>query len=214
MADLTTYEGLKAAVADWLGRDDLASQIPVFIALAENRMNRELRLRVMEHAAELGVETGEASVRLPWKREPGDWDVFLEMRDLAWQSADGMRSNLAYAPPDLHAVTRAAGRPRQYTIIGRDLKLLPAPDAAGTLILTYYAEIPPLGDAQPDNEVLLTAPDLYLYGALVESGPYTRSSAPLETWTQYYAAARQKLEANERRARFTSNLAMRPARRF
>ena len=56
-------------------------------------------------------------------------------------------------------------------------------------------------------------PDLYLYGTLVESGPFTRSSAPLEIWTEYYTAARQKAEANEVRARFTSNLQMRPARR-
>ena len=214
MADITTYDGLKAAVADWLGRDDLTDQIPVFIRLAENRLNRELRLRVMEHVATLDVDAGENRVRLPWKREPGDWDVFLEMRDLIWQSADGTKRNLTYMPPDLYDVSRATGLPRQYTIIGRELHLVPSPDAPGTLRLTYYAEIPPLGSSQTDNEVLLTAPDLYLYGALVESGPYTRASAPLETWTQYYAAARDKLEAAERRARFTSNLRMKLTRRI
>ena len=212
--DLTTSAGLCAAVADWLGRDDLEAQIPAFIRMAENRMNRELRLRVMERVATLGVDAGQDRVRLPWKREPGDWDVFMEMRDIVWQSADGQRTDLSYSPPDGYAVTRAAGRPRQYTIIGRELCLLPVPDAAGTLRLTYYAEIPPLSSEQEDNEVLLTAPDLYLYGALVETGPYTRSSAPLETWAEYYAAARQKLEAAEQRARFTSNLTMRPARRI
>ena len=45
MADLTTYAGLQAAVADWLGRDDLTERLPVFIALCEKRMDRELRLR-------------------------------------------------------------------------------------------------------------------------------------------------------------------------
>ena len=215
MADLTTYAGLQAAVADWLGRDDLTKQIPVFIALCEKRMNRELRLRCMERRAETEVLKGQSAVPLPWRRERGNWDVFMEMRDLVWKDADGsIIRNLHYMPVDDYAAGKMPeGLPTQYTIVGRDLFLVPAPAANGTLRLTYYAEIPPLGEDQPDNEVLLNFPDLYLYGTLVESGPFTRSSAPLEIWTEYYTAARQKAEANEVRARFTSNLQMRPARR-
>ena len=214
MADLTSYAGLCEAVADYLGRDDLTDRIPVFIALAEKRMNRELRLRVMERRAQTDVPAGQRAVTLPWRREPGNWDVFLEMRDLTWQDRDGGTVNLCYVPPDAYGQRREPGRPRGYTIIGREAFLLPAPDRDGTLLLTYYAEIAPLGEKQPDNDVLLTAPDLYLYGALVESGPFTRGSAPLEMWTQYYAAARQKAESAEQRARFTANITMRPARRI
>lgn len=214
MADLTTYNGLCDAVADYLGRDDMTERIPTFISLAERRMNRELRLRVMERRAETDVLSGQSAVPLPWRRQAGNWDVFLEMRDLTWQDKDGQTVNLCYFPPDTYGQSRAAGRPEGYTIIGRDLFLLPAPDAAGKLYLTYYAEIEPLGGSQPDNAVLLMFPDLYLYGALVESGPFTRGSVPLETWTQYYSAARQKAEANEQRARFTANITMRPVRRI
>lgn len=212
--DLTTYTGLQAAIADYLGRDDLTEQIPIFIALAEKRMNRELRLRCMETRADLAVTGGTNSVSLPWQRTEGDWDVFMEARDLVWLDDGGtVTRNLRYMPVDDYAVGNAfAGVPSQYTIIGHDLYLIPAPIANGTLRLTYYGEIPPLGASQTTNEVLAQFPDLYLYAALVESGPYTRSSAPLETWTQYYSAAKVKAEANEVRARFTSNLAMRPAR--
>ena len=214
MADLTTYKGLCEAVADYLGRDDMTERIPTFISLAELRMNRELRLRVMERRAELEVLAGQRSVPLPWRRQAGKWDVFLEMRDLTWQDKDGQTENLCYFPPDSYGQSMTAGRPKAYTIIGRDLLLLPASDAAGKLFLTYYAEIEPLGKSQPQNEVLLTAPDLYLYGALVESGPFTRGSVPLELWTQYYSAARQKADASEQRARFTANISMRPARKI
>lgn len=214
MADLRSYDGLKAAVADYLGRDDLAERIPTFIALAEQRMNRELRLRLMERRAETQVMPGQSAVPLPWRRQEGNWDVFMEMRDLVFVPDGGRAVNLRYAPPDTYALDRTAGLPRQYTIVGRDLFLLPAPDGGGWLHLTYYAEIEPLGPKQPDNPVLLMFPDLYLYGALVESGPFTRGSAPLELWTQYYAAARQKADANEQRARFTANVAMTPTRRI
>ena len=214
MADLTTYAGLCAVVADYLGRDDLTAQIPTFIRLAEQRMNRELRLRVMERRAETDVPTGQSAVPLPWRREAGNWDVFMEMRDIVWESADGMRRSLTYCPPDDYAETRAAGLPRQYTIVGRDLFLLPASDAGGKLLLTYYAEIPPLGDKQPDNAVLLTAPDLYLYATLLESVAFTRGSVPSKEWAEFYQGAKNKLDAAEQRARFTSNLKMRPCRRI
>lgn len=214
MANLTSYKDLCAAVADYLGRDDLTDQIPTFIRLAEKRMERELRLRVMERRAETDVPAFQSSVPLPWRREFGNWDVFLEMRDLVWVGADGQAHNLRYMPPDTYSVSRESGYVRGYTIIGRDLFLLPSSDAAGKLRLTYYAEIPPLGDKQPDNEILLTAPDLYLYAALVESAPYTRGSVPAEQWTQFYGVAKQKLDASEQRARFTSNLTMKPVRRI
>jgi hypothetical protein len=214
MADLTTFKGLCEAVADYLGREDLTERIPTFIRLAEQRMNRELRLRVMERRAETEVQAGQAAVPLPWRREAGNWDVFMEMRDLVWQSADGVSRTLTYCPPDDYAETRVAGLPRQYTIIGRDLFLLPASVAAGKLMLTYYAEIPPLGDSQPDNAVLLTAPDLYLYATLLESVAFTRGSVPAKEWAEFYAGAKNKLDAAEQRARFTSNLRMRPTRRI
>ena len=214
MADLASYTGLCEAVADYLGRDDMTDRIPTFIALAEKRMNRELRLRLMERRSEAEVLALQSAVPLPWRRQAGNWDVFLEMRDLTFMDEGGRTENLRYLPPDTYGQRREAGRVREYTIIGRDLFLLPAPDGPGRLYLTYYAEIEPLGEKQPDNAVLLMFPDLYLYGALVESGPFTRGSAPLDMWTQYYSAARQKAEANEQRARFTANLTMRPARRI
>lgn len=42
------YSTLKQGIADWLARADLTSQIPTFIALAEARINRELRTRQMQ----------------------------------------------------------------------------------------------------------------------------------------------------------------------
>ena len=45
---ISNYTELKTAVANWLDRDDLTDRIPEFIALAESRFNRLLRIRAME----------------------------------------------------------------------------------------------------------------------------------------------------------------------
>ena len=48
-----SWTELKARIADWLNRDDLAAQIPAFIALAEARFNRVLIVPEREAVATL-----------------------------------------------------------------------------------------------------------------------------------------------------------------
>jgi len=214
MAELTDYEGLKAVVADYLGRDDLADRIPDFIRLAEARLNRDVRMRVMERRAYHLLDAGKNELSLPWKREAGDWDVFLEMRDLVWRCG-GRTVNLTYLPADDYSTRlQEQGSPVRYAIVGKSLFIVPVPDQRGQVELTYWAEIPPLSDAQPANAVLETAPDLYLYAALVESAPWARSSVPVELWTQYYREARERVRESENRGRYTANVRMRPCRRI
>ena len=90
---------------------------------------------------------------------------------------------------------------------------MPTPDQAGKLQLTYYAEIPPLGDEQPDNEILLRHPDLYLYGSLIESAVFTRGSVPVDMWAQYYRQAVADISQQETQARYPKDISMRPMRR-
>ena len=48
---IDSYTKLKTSVATWLDRDDLTDNIPDFISLAEDRINRHIRVRSMEHLA-------------------------------------------------------------------------------------------------------------------------------------------------------------------
>ena len=48
---LSTYDELKASVADFLNRSDLTSVIPDFIKMAETDMNRKVRHWRMENRA-------------------------------------------------------------------------------------------------------------------------------------------------------------------
>ena len=50
---ITTYSELKTAIADFLARDDLTSQIDTFIDLAESRISRELETRSQENRTTL-----------------------------------------------------------------------------------------------------------------------------------------------------------------
>lgn len=204
------YTDLLAEIKTYLGRNDMDAMIPHLVALAEARMNRELRLKLMEREAFALTVPGQNSLPLPDKRVPGDWDVFLEMRDLRLNGA--LLQNMDFVSLDTIPEQKETGTPYAYSIRGRELVLVPEPDKAYELRMVYYAEVPPLGDAQPANDVLLRAPDLYLYGALTASVPYARNSAPLELWAGAYELAKNALMNSDTHGRFTANINMRPVR--
>jgi hypothetical protein len=189
MADLTRYTGLCEAVADYLGRDDLADRIPTFISACRRRMNRELRLRVMERRAETAVRAGQSAVLC---RGAGSRQLGRLYGDAGTSPGRQGRidGQLCYVPPDTYGQRRAAGLTAGYTIIGRDLFLLPPPDADGTCI-HLLAEIERLARNSGQRGFLLTALICICTGRCGKSGPFTRG-ASLGVWTQYYGAARQR----------------------
>jgi hypothetical protein len=54
--------------------------------------------------------------------------------------------------------------------------------------MIYRANIPPLA-ANSTNWLLALAPDLYLYGALLESAPYIKEDARIQTWGLGFTSA-------------------------
>src|SRR5205085_11367804 len=69
-----TYTGLQSSVANWLNRSDLTALIPDFITLAEERLNRALRVRQMEVSLDetaiadniIAVPVGTVAVKSLW----------------------------------------------------------------------------------------------------------------------------------------------------
>lgn len=202
---LATYSDLQTELAAYLGRSDLTDKIKTFVSLAEKRFNRELRLRIMEVIDSALVTTaGVQYVALP--------SDFLEMRQVTL--ATSPPTPLSYITPDQFAIKAGdSGHPSFYSIVGNKLYFAPVPDSAYSISLTYYAAIPALSDTVTTNTLLTNHPDIYLYGALVESGPYTRTTAPVETWAAYLKQAMQNASESDRKARFTSQVGMRPIRR-
>ena len=60
-----TYAELQTAVANWLDRSDLTDRIQEFIDLSEARINRNLRLRLMETTATGTLVAGTRDYTLP-----------------------------------------------------------------------------------------------------------------------------------------------------
>jgi hypothetical protein len=195
---LTNYSELKSTIADFLNRDDLASVIPTFIAMAEAQINRDLRHWKMEQRA-TGDLTNEYSLL------PNDWLETIQVH---------VTGNGTYpvelASRDSIADRRSAnndssGRPRYYSHADSSIELFPTPDVSYTIELLYYQKVPSLSDSETTNWLLTEAPDLYLYAALIHSSPYLQEDARASTWAQLYGAAVQKLNQVSEESRMSGS---------
>jgi hypothetical protein len=194
---LDTFSGLKTTIADYLNRDDLTSIIPSFITLAEAKFNRKLRVRQM-------VKRATATLDTQYFAFPSD---FLQAKEL--QLNTNPITNLQfvtmnqgdYASQNLYI---SVGKPQYYTIIGTQIEVIPTPDTSYTGQLTYYGKITALSDSDTSNWLLAYAPDLYLYGALLEATPYLKDDERLATWSTLYTNSLGDIEVADQRASVAS----------
>jgi hypothetical protein len=194
---LDTLDGLKAAVAEWLNRDDLTASVPDFITLAESRINRTLRVAEMEKTAETFLTGGTASL-------PPDW---LEPRRITTHASGAYQDALRFLTPTVAGdiyISSAGGVPRHYSISGNILATHPNGGEA-VIRMTYYAAVPPL-NLFGSNWLLAKAPEAYLYGACLEAAPFMLDDARLPVWAQLFQAAMDRLNAADQRARWATSV--------
>lgn len=193
---LSNYGELKTAIASLLNRSDLTDKIPDFVTLLEGRANSEVKFRnrLMEASTSLAFSsTDEATL-------PSD---FLEARTVVWQSTP--RSRLAYMTPTQFEdtyTTDAQGVPVNYTIFGSTIQIGPFPNSAVGATMLYYQRLTALSADGDTNWLLTYYPDVYLYGAAIESAPHLGDDNRLQVWFGLYDRAAARIAGEDARARW------------
>lgn len=194
---IANYDELKAAIADFLNREDLTAVIPTFIALAEADINRNIRDYRMEKRSTAPVDTQYSAL-------PADWveTIRVTLPDTATRVELASNGSLA----DMRAQRgNQPGRPTYYAHTAGGLELFPTPDGEYTVELLYYGKIPALSALTPTNWLLTAAPDVYLYGALIQSAPYLKDDARAAVWAGMYQNAVTNENAASNRARWSGS---------
>ena len=194
---ITTYAELKSSIADWLLRDDLTSVIPTFISLAEAKFNRRIRDYRMVKRATAEIDTAYFAI-------PSDWQENIRL-----QLNTSPITTLEYVTPDQAAEEKSlynsSGRPAFFTMIGDEFQIVPAPDSTYDAELTYYSKIPALSDSNTSNWLISKAPDIYLYGALLEAAPYLDDDARVQVWSGLLEGSMEALQIESDRAKTGSS---------
>lgn len=162
MAAITDYASLLIDAGEYSGRDDIAHLFPRFVALAEAKMNRVLRIADMETVATVALTNGDGPL-------PAD---FLEAREVL--TADGYTIGAWSLQALTNRYRNYGGYPQGYAVVGSSI--MARPTSTGNLTMTYYAKIPPLTPANPTNWLLEKAPDAYLYALVEEIGIWAKNA--------------------------------------
>lgn len=196
MTQIVDYASLQSAVIEYLARDQdatLIARIPTFIQLAEAKFNRQLFLRQMEQRSTALVDPGSSEPE--FISLPAD---FQSMRRVRLSSETGKPALAFRSGTQLDeyrfGISDVAGQPGYFTVVGDEIELAPTPDRAYTIEMVYRRNIPPLAANDP-NWLLGLAPDLYLYGALLESSPYIKEDGRIQTWGLGFSAALNDLNS-------------------
>ena len=204
---LTTYAELKTSVGDWLNRTDLATAISDFVSLAESQIERQLRTRQM-------IVRATASIGTEYSAVPAD---FLETKSLKLNTnpVTALQFDTVDALDTLSNTTYlSSGKPLRFTIVGGQIRVLPIPDGEYTAELVYYAKLAKLSNTNTTNWLLTQAPDVYLYGSLLQAAPYLQDDARIPVWSSLYQAGLDQLQIADDRGSTSGGALMARARTF
>lgn len=191
---IATFADLQTAGANWLGgRTDLTARIPEFISLAEAQIARDLR-RFTKRAT-IALATDQNNL-------PSDCRELKSARLVT--SSASQDTPLIVSTQEELAVRRAQtgdapGRPLRIAIFNDGTNQYamtqPTPDGVYNAEIFYYQKLVPLSDSAPVNQILLDAPDLYLFGLLKEAEPFLENDERSPMWESKYNAALTSLVA-------------------
>lgn len=186
MAVITNYTTLLSEVASWLARSDLTSAIPGFVQAFEERFFRQPKnFGPWMHTALNISFSSTAAV-------PSDC-LAVKVAYLNGQSerplvASSLEQVLLTYP------RTGSGKPRWIARDGTTFVFGPAPDGTYTLNGTYFAKPTALRSYASDaaaHWLVVNAPDLLLYGSLMEAQPYVMNDKRYPLWDAKYKEAVQ-----------------------
>jgi hypothetical protein len=207
-----TYSELQTAVANWLDRDDLTLRIPEFIALAEARMNRTLRLALMLNVDQTTL--GGATALVAGTRDYALPSGYLQMLDFHLRTSP--ITTLSYLTPEnmnrMWAGSQG-GKPLAYTIFSdnasgtpiKSVRLGPAPDSAYDYSIMFYKKIDALSVTNTTEAMLTDNPDVYLYGALLEAEPFLMNDQRVQLWATAFQESMRALQEQDNKDRHSGS---------
>jgi hypothetical protein len=190
-----TYAELKTAIANYLNRSDLTSQLDTFIDNTEAELNRRLRVKDM-------VTRSNITVDAQYEDLPTD---FLELINLDLQTSNPkplFQQSLESLDVYRRANNDIIGQPVYFSLSDKQIEFAPKPDASYTAQITYYARITGLSDSNTTNFVSNNYSDVYLYGCLKHASIYLMEDERVPLFHEYFEKSLEEMRQEQEKAEF------------
>ena len=217
MAAFANRGALADYLAEALHRTDTASQSPVWIDMATERIGSELRTNANE-----GLRTlTEISPNIGLYTLPDD---FAEMRVAKVTDTNGqLRALTPISPMDTAQLEQQASNAFVYFLQAQnesggaqlaayDIRVFPA---SGQPVTINYWQIPEaLVGGASSNPTLLQYPNLYLYASLIEGWNWAQDMQKRDQVAQIYAIELKAANENANKARYGTGMSTPAPARF
>lgn len=180
-----THAQLKAAIARWLDRTDLTSDIPTFIQLAESDIRNDVRVRAMEFV-ETGTLSGSTLAHPARMVEAKRLVIGGQLFELA-------TTEYTTNEPDARNV---------FANVGQAFQLFGA-EAGASYSLTYWRALDALNLDADTNFVLENAADVYLFACCKHGSIFLKDDADAAKFDGLYSAAVNRLNLREKHAMYS-----------
>jgi len=200
MAYTMTFNSLQVDLRRYLERgftlaDDpyVYEQLPRLINMAERRIARDLKIQGFIVAVTTPLTNGVATYQ-----KPNRWRDTISMTVSSGTSMSPVFTRSYEYCRNYWPDETQTGQPEFYADYDYTHWLIvPTPNAAYDLEVLYY-ELPALlDDAQQSNWLTEYAPNLLLYGALLEATPFLKNDDRIATWQNFYQAAANALNQED-----------------
>jgi len=169
-----TYDNLISIIPEYLERSDQATinAIPTFITLAEFEIAREVKT-----LGQLQVATSAMNFGNPQLAKPALWTKTVSMN---YTNASGVRTPILLRKyeylTNYWPNNTSTSAPLFYADTDWDhWYIAPTPDQAYNFEVLYYERLPPLSSTNQTNWLTRNAPNVMLYGTLLQAMPYLKN---------------------------------------
>lgn len=194
---IASYSDLQNAVASWINRSDLSSNISDFISLGEDRIYRDLRIRAMETAWTDTMPAGTVAVPSGYLELVHAYIDGSPVKPLQRITAEVMYQK--------YPLRTSTGFP---VFIARDAGNFifgPYPDSNYTIIGTYYARLPALSASNTTNWFTANAPSILLWASLLEAEPFIQNDERIATWQAKYDQIKENITVEDSREKYSGS---------
>ena len=204
MTQITDYSTLKSKAAQMYGsgRTDMADYWGDFVQLAEAEINRALRLNPQTGVTTL---TSASSVLTA----PADFARFRSIRQTETNKPKIVLTDIVEIERYLGEVTET-GDPVYACELDGTIYLAPAPADSVTFRVVYTKKVAALSDSNTSNWLLLSDPDVYLWGTLEQAALWDHDDAAMSNYRGKFQLALATLKKADREDQWGDRLEMQP----
>lgn len=200
MSTAQTYSSLKTDLGKYLQRYDalITDQIPQFIALCQIRIPREMKILGFRQEV-TGTFSG-STLTNGIMQKPSDW-----RKTIAFYVGTGADNN-THTPVlsrdysyirTVYPDASVTGTPRFYGDAAYNYWLVQPTPTAMPYKIPYFGTLTQLDDTTQTNWLTENAPDMMLYGSLLEAMPFIKTDERIQVWQAAYDRGKVALQTME-----------------